>query len=108
MQAGDVLLALVFGTPGVDTGHAVKLANAKGIPTVCITDSGTTLAAREAEMAITTPGQSPLDIGSFAISLLIVATLKDALLSSKKEATLAHAAEVQSGIEAARQEAPGN
>jgi len=108
MQAGDVLLALVFGTPGIDTGHAVKLANAKGIPTVCITDSGTTLAAREAEMAITTPGQSPLDIGSFAISLLIVATLKDALLSSKKEATLAHAAEVQSGLEAARQEAPGN
>lgn len=103
MQAEDALLALVIGTPGVDTGHAVKLARAKGIPTICIADSGTTLAAREAEMVITTPGRSPLDINSFAISLLIVATLKDALLNSKKDSTLTFMSEMQTGMDAALQ-----
>ncbi len=103
MQDGDTLLALVFGTPGVDTGHAVKLARDKGIPTVCVTDNGTTLAAREAETIVTTPGRSPLDINSFAVSLLIVATLKDALLNSKKESALAFMSELQSGINAAKQ-----
>lgn len=103
MQAGDALLALVFGTPGVDTGHVVKLARDKGIATVCVTDNGTTLAAREADTVVTTPGRSPLDINSFAISLLIVATLKDALLTLKKEQALTFMNEVQSEIEAAQQ-----
>ncbi len=107
MQPGDVLLALVFGTPGIDTGHAVKLVGAKGIPTVCITDNGTTLAAREAETVITTPGHSPLDISSFSVSLLIVATLKDALLNSKKETALAYMAQIENALKETKQ-AQGN
>ncbi len=99
MQAGDALLALVLGTPGIDTGHAVKLAHTKGIIAVCITDSGTTLAAREAETVITTPGHSPLDISSFSVSLLIVATLKDALLNSQRETALAYLAAMENNLE---------
>lgn len=103
MQSGDGLLALVFGTPGIDTGHAVKLSRTKGVSTICITDNGTTLAAREAESVITAPGHSPLDISSFAVSLLIVATLKDALLTSKKDTALAYLSALESGIETVKQ-----
>lgn len=85
MQEEDVVLALVIGLPGLDTGYALRLAREKGLQTVCITNSGTVLPAREAETTVIVPTKSPLSVASFNVSLLIVGVIWEALVGSDLE-----------------------
>lgn len=83
MQPGEVLLALALGIPGLDTGYAVRMAREKGLKTVCITNSGTVLPAREADVTVIVPTKSPLAIASFNVSLLLLGTLWEALVAGE-------------------------
>ncbi|MBN1247502.1 MAG: MurR/RpiR family transcriptional regulator [Anaerolineae bacterium] len=85
MEEGEVLLALALGIPGLDTGYAVRLAREKGLKTVCITNSGTILPAREADVTVIVPTKSPLTSASFNISLLLIGTLWEAIVASHVE-----------------------
>jgi DNA-binding MurR/RpiR family transcriptional regulator len=79
MKPDDVLLAIVFGIPGLDTGYAIQQANAKGLKTICISNSGTMLPAREADVAIIVPTVSPVTIASFTTTLIIMGAIWEAL-----------------------------
>ncbi len=85
MEEGDVLLALVIGIPGLDTGYALRLAREKGVKTVCITNSGTVLPAREAEVTVIVPTKSPVAVASFNLSLLIIGVIWESLVASEVE-----------------------
>lgn len=82
MQPDDVVLALVVGIPGLDTGYAVHLARERGLGTVCLTNSGTVLPAREADVTVIVPTKSPVVVASFSIALLMLGVLFEALLAS--------------------------
>jgi DNA-binding MurR/RpiR family transcriptional regulator len=86
MNPGDVLLALVIGIPGLDTGYAVQLARQKGLRTVCLTNSGTVLPAREADVTITVPTKSPLGLASFNLVLLMLGVLWETIVAGQTEA----------------------
>jgi len=79
MQPGDALLAFAVGIPGLDTGYAVRLANEKGLNTVCITNAGTVLPAREADVTVIVPTKSPISVLSPNLSLLVIGSLWEAL-----------------------------
>jgi DNA-binding MurR/RpiR family transcriptional regulator len=83
MQEGEALLALVIGIPGLDTGYAVHLANQKGLATICVTNSGTILPAREADVTVMVPSKSPVAVASFNLSLLMVGVLWESLAASE-------------------------
>jgi len=81
MQPGDVLLALNFGFPGLDTGYAVQIAREKGIHTISITGSGTSLPARLADISIKTSLKSPVTTQTFNLSLMLTSVIWEALAS---------------------------
>lgn len=87
MKAGDVLLALNFGLPGLDTGYAVQVAREKGVRTVCISGSGTSLPARLAEISVKASLKSPVTVQSFSLSLLLTGVVWEALASLHGEKT---------------------
>ena len=87
MKEGEALLAITIEGPSIDTGYAVKMANNKGIHTICITGSGVALPAREAELAIIVPTKSPTNVRSFGAETLILALLWEALANEMKEET---------------------
>jgi DNA-binding MurR/RpiR family transcriptional regulator len=86
MQAGEALLALAVGIPGLDTGYAVRMARQKGLKTVCLTNSGTVLPAREADVAVIIPTKSPVAVASFNLSLMMISVIWEALVGSEVEA----------------------
>ena len=85
MEKGDALLALAIGIPGLDTGYAVHLAKEKGLQTICVTNSGTVLPAREADISLVIPTRSPLAVASYNLSLLILGVIWEALMASRVE-----------------------
>ena len=87
MQPDDALLAIVFGIPGLDTGYAIQQANAKGLKTMCISNSGTLLPAREADLSIVLPTVSPVSIASFTTTLVVIGAIWEALTASDAELT---------------------
>jgi DNA-binding MurR/RpiR family transcriptional regulator len=87
MEAGDAVLALALGLPGLDTGYAIRSARAKGLTTVCITNSGTVLPAREADVTVVVPTKSPIAGASFNLSLMMVSVIWEALVGTDAEKT---------------------
>jgi DNA-binding MurR/RpiR family transcriptional regulator len=87
MQEGDVLVALAIGNAGLDTGYAVKMAREKGIKTVCLSEFGVALPAREADLTVTIPAQSATGTPSFGVSLLLLALLWEGVASQQAELT---------------------
>lgn len=85
MQEGEALLALAIGIPGLDTGYAIRLAKEKGLRTLCVTNSGTVLPAREADITIVVPTRSPLAVASYNVSLLMLGVIWEALVASQVE-----------------------
>lgn len=72
MGAGDALLALGNEGPEVDISHALRLAQEKGVRTLCIGSCGLHAAAREAELSLIVPcKKSPLAPGFACIALLL-------------------------------------
>jgi DNA-binding MurR/RpiR family transcriptional regulator len=87
MNEGEALLALAIGIPGLDTGYAVRMARKKGLKTVCITNSGTVLPAREADVTVIVPTKSPIAVASFNLSLLMVGVIWESLVAGEVELT---------------------
>ena len=85
MHNGDALLAIVIGQPGVDTGYALRLAREKAVHTICLTTSGTVLAAREAEVTIVTPIESHVELASFGVPLIVMILILEALAGQKAD-----------------------
>jgi len=83
MQPGDALLAIAIAIPGLDTGYAVQQAKAKGLKTVCLSNSGTLLPAREADLAIVVPTMSPVCGTSVTTTLIVLAAILEALAASE-------------------------
>ncbi len=79
MQAGDVLFAIATVYAGIDTGYIVKMAREKGVKTICLTGYGTSLPAREAEIALIAPIQNPTSIVSYEIVLMLISLIGTAL-----------------------------
>ncbi len=50
-------------------GYAVQMARQKGLKSVCITNSGTVLPAREADVTVIIPTRSPTAVASYNLSL---------------------------------------
>jgi DNA-binding MurR/RpiR family transcriptional regulator len=86
MNPGDVLLSLVIGIPGLDTGYAVQLARQKGLRTVCLTNTGTILAARESDVTVIVPSKSPLVMAGFSVALLMLGVIWEAIVAGEPEA----------------------
>lgn len=87
MKEGDALLALALGIPGLDTGYAIRLARQRGVRTVCLTNSGTVLPAREAEETVIIPTKSPVAVATFNLSLLILGVIWEAVVAGEAEAS---------------------
>jgi DNA-binding MurR/RpiR family transcriptional regulator len=85
MQPDDALLAIAIGIPGLDTGYAIQQAKSKGLKTVCVSNSGTLLPAREADLAIVLPTVSPVSIASFTTTLIVLAAIWEALVTENVE-----------------------
>ncbi|MDF1515336.1 MAG: SIS domain-containing protein, partial [Anaerolineae bacterium] len=81
MKPEDVLLAIAIGVPGLDTGYAVQQAKAKGLKSVCLSNAGTLLPAREADIALVIPTVSPVSIASFTSTLTILAAIWEAVVA---------------------------
>jgi DNA-binding MurR/RpiR family transcriptional regulator len=83
MQTGDVLLAMAIGQPALDTGYTVQLANEKGLKTVCLTDDGIVLPAREADTTVIMPAASSTDCPAFSIPMTLTALICEALAKQR-------------------------
>ncbi len=90
MAPDDVLMGLTLRFPHVDTGHLVKMANERGLQTIVITDFGTGLAAREADLTITVSTKSPVGMVSIGPAFNVLLLTAATLLSNRAEDT-AHA-----------------
>lgn len=95
MQAGDVLLAIALGNPGIDAGYTLRQAYAKGVQTICISGSGIMLPAREANVTITVPVRSPLGIPSFAAAGMVLSLLWEAVAAQDLDRTMDAFSEMQ-------------
>lgn len=98
MQAGDALLALVLGNPGIDTGYAVKLAKRQGISTVCLSTSSTVLAAREADTVIVPPTKAELGLSNLIVPTMIATLLTEAVIKRHSEQAVEFFTERQSNM----------
>ncbi len=85
MQAGDVVLALAIGQPALDTGYTVQLAHEKGLKTVCLTDDGIALPAREADVTVIMPATSSTACPAFSIPMTLTALLCEALAKQRED-----------------------
>jgi DNA-binding MurR/RpiR family transcriptional regulator len=74
-----VLFAIATVYTGIDTGYIVKMARQKDVKTICLTGYGTSLPAREAEIALIAPIQSPTGIVSYEIVLMLISLIWAAL-----------------------------
>ncbi len=85
MAEGDVLIGIALGTPSLDVGYAVKEAKALGVKTIVISESGSILPIREADVPLIVPSRSPTTLGSFAPSLTVMMLLWESYLAKKPQ-----------------------
>lgn len=88
MQAGEVLLAINIALPAVDIGYAVRMAREKGVHTIAVVNSGTSLPAREAEVVVKVPFKSPVTLVSLNTGMLVLSTIFEVLAGSAPEKTM--------------------
>ena len=77
MGAGDVLIAMTFAPYRAEIVEATRLARARDITVVTVTDSRTAPPALDADHVFTTPAETPL----FFASVLGVVALLETLLA---------------------------
>lgn len=87
MSPEDALVGLTLRFPHVDTGHLIKMANERGLQTIVITDFGTGLAAREADLTITVSTKSPVGMVSIGPAFNVLILIAATLLSNQAENT---------------------
>lgn len=79
MQTGDALFAIAVAYAGVDTGYVVKMARERGVKTICLTGYGTSLPAREAEIALIAPIKDATGAVSYEVLLALTGIIWAAL-----------------------------
>ncbi len=84
MEEGDVMVAIVEEGPSLDTGYAIKLAKEKGVKTICITSKNNVLAAREAEIVIHVPAESPIAPFDFSTGMVVLSTLWETVAKDRE------------------------
>jgi DNA-binding MurR/RpiR family transcriptional regulator len=93
MKEGEALLTIAEAAPSLDAGYAVRMAREKGIKTVTISCSGVILPAREAEVTIIAPCDSPVDVPSFGSLMQVLSLMWEAVLHDQKIAEAEDVAE---------------
>ncbi len=99
MQKDDVLLAIVQEGPGLDTGYAIKLAKELGVKTICISSRNNLLAAREADILLHVPANSPVAPFDFSTEMAVLSLLWEAVAKERKVETAALSAKRQEMLE---------
>jgi DNA-binding MurR/RpiR family transcriptional regulator len=84
MEAGDALLAFAGTEASLDTGYAVRMAKKKGLQTVAIVGSGVILPAREADVTVTVPQDSPAGISAFGLLFQITSFIWEAVMVERE------------------------
>jgi len=84
-----------LGGPGVDVGYALNQAKEKGVKALCISGSGVALPAREADLTVLVPMQSPLDISSYSAALTIIAVIWESIAGKRTEKATASKAALE-------------
>ena len=102
MKEGEIVLALASSGPGLDTGYALRLAKEKGLRTMCITGSGVALPARESELTIVTPTETPVEAASLNPFVQVLSLIWEALAKARTEATTAYQERLQGYMEQVR------
>ncbi|GEM_PF-218809 len=84
MGEGDVMLAIVQEGPGLDVGYALHLAKEKGVKTICISSRNNILAARETDILIHVPSDSPVALFDFSTEMVALSLLWEAVGKERK------------------------
>jgi DNA-binding MurR/RpiR family transcriptional regulator len=85
MKEADVLLTIAGNEPSVDAGYAVQIARKKGLRTVAVTGSGVILPARESELTVIVPSNSPAGVMAFGTLMQVLSLIWEAVISEQLE-----------------------
>ncbi len=99
MQEGDVLIAIVQQGPALDTGYAIKLAKEAGVKTICISSRNNVMAAREADVLLHVPANSPVAPFDFSTEMAVLSLLWEAVAKERKVEIAALSAKRQEMLE---------
>jgi len=80
MEEKGVLLTISGNEPSVDAGYAVQIARDKGLRTVTVTGSGIILPARESELTIIVPCNSPAGVLAFGTLMQVLSLIWEAVI----------------------------
>lgn len=95
MVPGDVLLAVAFSNPSVDSSYLLRLARQKGVKTLCLSGSETGPATHAAELRVVVPTRGALGLLSFGPAGMLLNLMWEALIAKDPEAMLGRFVEVQ-------------
>jgi DNA-binding MurR/RpiR family transcriptional regulator len=82
MQPEELLLAIALKTPSPDAGYVVRLAREKGLHTVTVADCKALCPAREAELVVLVPMESPFGIPNSTVASVVLNMLWEAVAGS--------------------------
>lgn len=85
MEESEVLLTIAGNEPSVDAGYAVQIAREKGLHTVTVTGSGVILPARESELTVIVPCNSPAGVLAFGTLMQVLSLIWEAVIHDEIE-----------------------
>jgi DNA-binding MurR/RpiR family transcriptional regulator len=100
MQDNDVLLTIAGNEPSVDAGYAVQIAKEKGLRTVTVGGSGVILPARESEVTVIVPSNSPAGVMAFGTLMQVLSLIWEAVITEQVESDDARKQELHKTMEA--------
>jgi DNA-binding MurR/RpiR family transcriptional regulator len=80
---GDLVLSVALADVGPDMGTVLKFAREKGAKTYAVATWSSSSAARPAEVVFVTPGRTPAEFPSFAMSAFFLSTIFQTLLARR-------------------------
>ena len=99
MQENDVLLTIAGNEPSVDAGYAVQIAKEKGLRTVTVGGSGVILPARESELTVIVPCDSPASVMAFGTLMQVLSLIWEAVITEQVESDDARKEELHKTME---------
>ena len=84
MKAGDALIAFAGTEASLDTGYAIRMANKRDLQTVSVVGSGVILPAREADLTVIVPQDSPAGVSSFGLLFQITSLIWEAVIIERE------------------------
>lgn len=85
VQAGDALLALGHEGPQLNLSHVLRLGQAKGGRTLCISSNGMQAAAREAQLTLAFALGAPSAMSGLALIAAVLAAIANMISQQRKE-----------------------